>query len=250
MPGDAIAITFSRIRLNRDSAQSGRWLVPNDVTPLYFKSATIDTNLTPESRLDRQAGYAVLAKPTPALRDYRVPLAPSLGGVGVAPRGGEAISTQSLGAFGGNMDYNQLREGVTVYLPVFVPGALVFLGDGHAAQGDGELNGDALETSMDVEFLVRLIPNGAPLTAAEPGPRFENADWLMASGIGNSLTLALQKATTALVRWVKREYALTDTEAALVLGTRVRYDIAEVADDQMHVVAKIEKTALANRKRQ
>jgi amidase len=177
MPGDALAITFTRLRLNRDSAFSGKWIVPSAVTPLYFKTATLDGALRPEWQLDRQAGHAVLRQPTAALREYRVPLAPMLGGVAVAPGGGQASSTHELGLFGGNLDYNQLREGVTVYLPVFVPGALVFVGDGHAAQGDGELNGNALETSMDVEFSVSVIPNGAPLTAAEHGPRFENAEW-------------------------------------------------------------------------
>jgi amidase len=244
MPGDALAITFTRLGLNRDSAFSGKWIVPSAVTPLYFKTATLDGALTPLWQLDRQAGHAVLRQPTAALREYRVPLAPMLGGVAVAPGGGQAFSTHELGLFGGNLDYNQLREGVTVYLPVFVPGALVFVGDGHAAQGDGELNGNALETSMDVEFSVSVIPNGAPLTAAEHGPRFENAEWLMASGIANSLARALQRATSALARWVKQDYALSDTEVALVLGTGMRYDIAAVAGEQMHVVAKIDKRAL------
>lgn len=249
MPGDALAITFTRIRLNRDSASSGKWIVPSAVTPLYFKNASNDRAVTPDWRLDLQAGHAVLRQPTAALREYRVPLAPMLGGVAVAPDRGQAFSTHDLGLFGGNLDYNQLREGVTVYLPVFVPGALVFVGDGHAAQGDGELNGNALETSMDVEFSVTVIPNGAPLSAMQHGPRFENAEWLMASGIANSLARALQRATTALAQWVKRDHALSDTEVALVLGTGLRYDIAAVAGEQMHVVAKIEKRALAMLKR-
>ena len=249
MPGDAIAVTFTRIRLNRDSASGGKWIVPNAVTPRYFKSATTDAALSGNWTLNRQSGYAVLTNPTPALQDFRVPLSPMLGGVAVAPGGDQVFSAASLGPFGGNLDYSQLTEGVTVYLPVFVPGALLFVGDGHAAQGDGELNGDALETSMDVEFSVILLPNAAPLSGDEHAPRFENADWVMASGIGNSLTLALQKATTALARWVKDKYQLSDTEAALILGTRIRYDIAEVADEQMHVVAKLEKAALAALKR-
>src|SRR5262249_47628464 len=61
------------------------------------------------------------------------------------------------GGYGGNMDYNQVREGVTLYFPVNHAGALLYVGDGHAAQGDGELTGDALETSMEVEFTVDLI---------------------------------------------------------------------------------------------
>ena len=69
-----------------------------------------------------------------------------------------SISTRDSGDHGGNMDYNQIQEGTTVYLPVFHPGALLFVGDGHAAQGDGELTGDALETSMDIEFQVDVLP--------------------------------------------------------------------------------------------
>ena len=89
------------------------------------------------------------------------------------------------------MDYNELVEGTTVYLPVNHPGALLFVGDGHAAQGDGELTGDALETSMDIEFTVDLIEGrsfGHPL--------FENAEYLISVGIGGSLDQALQMATS------------------------------------------------------
>ena len=79
MPGDALAITFSRIRLNRDSASSGKWIIPNAITPLYFRAATVDTALSGRWKLDRAAGYAVLERPTAALRNYRVPLDPILG---------------------------------------------------------------------------------------------------------------------------------------------------------------------------
>ena len=79
----------------------------------------------------------------------------------MAPQQDSAIRTTDSGRFGGNMDYNQIVEGTTVYLPVGHPGALLFVGDGHAAQGDGELTGDALETSMDVEFTVDVIEGAA-----------------------------------------------------------------------------------------
>ena len=65
---------------------------------------------------------------------------------------------RAIRAVGGNMDFNEIGEGATVYLPVANPGALLYLGDAHAEQGDGELNGNALETSMDVEFSVDVIP--------------------------------------------------------------------------------------------
>ena len=92
------------------------------------------------------------------------------------------------GRFGGNMDYNRLTEGVTLYLPVSQPGALLFLGDGHAAQGDGELTGNALETSMDIEFSVDVMPRKSPGM-----PRAEDDEFLMAMGIAGSLTEGLQE---------------------------------------------------------
>ena len=138
------------------------------------------------------------------------------------------------------MDYNQLREGTTLYMPVFQLGVLLFVGDGHATQGDGELTGNALETSMDVEFTVDLI-RGKSLAQ----PRVENSEYVMVSGIAGSLTDALQSATTGMARWLEDEYKLNPSEIAMVLGSSMRYDIAEVVDPQVHVVAKLPKNILA-----
>lgn len=138
------------------------------------------------------------------------------------------------------MDYNQLREGITVYLPIYVLGALLFVGDGHAAQGAGELTGNALETSMDIEFTVDVQAGGAP-----PNPRMENADYLMASGIAGSIDEAFRGATTNLARWLERMYGLNAAEVSSVLGTAMVYDVAEVVDPQPHVVAKVPKSVLA-----
>ena len=163
-----------------------------------------------------------------------------LGCVGVAPPANQSFRTGWLGSWGGNMDYNGLREGVTVYLPVYQEGALLFVGDGHAVEGDGELNGDALETSMDVEFTVDLVRG-----KSTQGPRFENDEYLMASGIAGSLQEALQQATTELARWLERDYKLSANESNVVLGNVDRYDIAEVVDPQLHIVAKVSKAVLA-----
>ncbi len=163
-----------------------------------------------------------------------------LGCIGVAPPQEQSYRSGFLGNYGGNMDYNQFGEGVTLYLPVFHPGALLFLGDAHAAQGDGELTGNALETSMEFSFTVELIKG-----KNVPGPRAENAQYRMASGIANSLPEALQQATTSLARWLEDDYKLTANEAAVVLGSSIKYDIAEVVDPLVHIVAKIDKSALA-----
>ena len=108
--------------------------------------------------LDRERGLATPEKPSEHLTNFTVPTRPMLGCVAVAPGFGSAPPPSGdSGRFGGNMDFNEIVEGTTVYLPVVQPGALLYVGDGHAVQGDGELNGNALETSMDVEFTVDVI---------------------------------------------------------------------------------------------
>ena len=140
----------------------------------------------PRSR-DRQRGIATPEKATEHLTNFTVPLRPMLGCVAVAPGFGSAPPpTGDSGRFGGNMDFNEVVEGATVYLPVMQPGALLYVGDGHAAQGDGELNGNALETSMEVEFTVDVLTDKRLTT-----PRVESATHIMSVGLGGNLEDAL-----------------------------------------------------------
>jgi acetamidase/formamidase len=238
-PGDTLVIKLNRVRLNRDSAGSGNQIASDAVGAGYIRNSKYDDKFDSEWKLDRESGFATLAKPSEHLKNYKVKLQPMLGCVGVAPPNKQSFRSGWLGAWGGNMDYNCLREGTTLYLPVFQEGALLFIGDGHAAQGDGELTGDALETSMDVEFTVDLIRG-----QGTAGPRAENDEFLMAMGIANSLPDALRQATTQLARWLERDYHLSPNESAIVLGTAIRYDIAEIVDPQVNIVAKISKAAL------
>ena len=100
-----------------------------------------------------------------------------LGCVGTAPDNKAAIPSSFPDNFGGNMDYNGMGAGATVMLPVFEPGALFFLGDGHARQGDGEVVGSAIETSLDVEFSVDLI-NGKKSTGL--ASKIRTTSWCLA----------------------------------------------------------------------
>jgi amidase len=243
-PGDTLVVRFTRIRLNRDTAISSPLIVNSALNPGYIEQRKKVEDYNADWKLDRQAGFASLQKPTETMKNYKVPLAPMLGCVGVAPVAGMRYRSGFLGSFGGNMDYNQLREGVTVYLPVYVPGALLQFGDGHAAQGAGELTGNALETSMDIEFTVDVLPGDAPAN-----PRMENAEYLMASGIAGSLDEAFRQATTNLARWLESTYKLNAAEVSSVLGTAMVYDIAEVVDPGIHVVAKIPKSVLSGLRR-
>jgi len=133
-----------------------------------------------------------------------------------------------------------VKEGVTLYLPVFQPGALLLLGDGHALQGDGELPGQGLETSLDVTFRVDVIA-GRSLGQ----PRVESADAMMIMGTGGSLDAAMKSATTQMSRWLQDTYGLTPHDVAPILGTAMRYEIAEVVDSEYDVVGKISKETLA-----
>ena len=239
-PGDTLVVHLKRLRLNRGTAGSGTGIVPSALGPGYFRNLKMDEHFSGEWTLDREHGVARPAKPSEHMKDYTVPLKPMLGCIGVAPPQQQSFRSGYLGAWGGNMDYRAFGEGVTLYFGVNHPGALLFLGDGHAAQGAGELTGDALETSMEFSFSVELIKDkGLNM------PRAENAEYHMASGIANSLPEALQQATTNLSQWLAADYKLTPNEIALVLGTAIQYDVAEVVDPLVHVVARIDKKALA-----
>lgn len=239
MPGDTLIVKFTRVRLNRDSAGSGDRVVPSALDPGYFRNLEKVEKFDAEWKLDRENGVAMLKNPTERLKNYKVPLRPMLGCVAVAPPAGQTLRSGYLGNWGGNMDYNELRESTTVYLPVNIPGALLFVGDGHALQGDGELTGDALETSMEVEFTVNVEPGGG-----QRQPRFENDEFIMISGIANSLPEAVQQATTGMSRYLAGRYHLNPAEVGIVLGTAMRYDIAELVDPLVHVVAKLPRKVL------
>ena len=241
--GDTLVIKLNRVRLNRDSAGSGDTIVGSLLGPYYFKDQKEVKGFDSEWKLDRTAGTGALAKPTDRLKNFKVPLRPMVGCIGVAPPASQSFRSGFPGTFGGNMDYNEVREGVTVYLPVYQPGAILFIGDGHAAQGDGELTGDALETSLDLEFTVDVVQDKSLGT-----PAFENDEYYMVSGIANSLPEAVQQANTGLSRYLEREYKLNPAEIGIVLGSTIRYDIAELVDPLVHVVAKVRKDVLAQLK--
>ena len=239
-PGDTLVVHLTRVRLNRDTAGSGTGIVAGALEPGYYRNLKMEEHYSGAWTLDREHGVARPAKPSEHMKDYTVPLKPMLGCIGVAPPQEQSFRSGYLGPWGGNMDYREFGEGVTLYFGVNHPGALLFLGDGHAAQGAGELTGDALETSMEFTFSVDLIKGKAPNM-----PRAENAGYRMASGIANSLPEALQQATTNLSQWLAADYKLTPNEIALVLGTAIQYDVAQVVDPLVHVVARIDKKALA-----
>jgi amidase len=240
VPGDTLVVHILKLRLNRDWAMSDDYIVDRGIDrDLAVKSKDDGKNV--RWHLDITKGIATTEKPGEHLAHYSVPLRPMLGCVATSPGPAQAPpGTGDSGRYGGNMDFNEIIEGATVYLPVNNPGALFYLGDGHAAQGDGELNGNALETSMDVEFSVDIIPG-----KSIGSPRVESATHIMVIGLAGSLDEAFREATTNMARWLMDDYKLTSSEVAQVLGTAAEYKVGEVADRNAGMVLKINKDRLA-----
>jgi amidase len=238
-PGDVLVVRFEKIEPSRATAWSSSVLAPYVADPAFLRHEGEREQTTETWEVDKDRGVARIASDAIKPAVIEVPLRPMLGCVAVAPARKEAVATSTPGPFGGNMDYNGMVVGAKLMLPVSEPGALLFVGDGHARQGDGEVVGNALEISMDVEFTVDLIK------AQKIGwPRLETDDYLMTIGSARPLLQALQHATTELQRWLMSDHGFDERGSSLLLGHALEYDIANVVDPHFTVVAKIRKELL------
>jgi amidase len=239
-PGDTLVVHLVHLKLNRDYAISDDGLddraMDNNVA-VKFK----DNGKTIRWHIDAAKGVAYPEGAGEDLAHYTVPLHPMLGCIATAtsPGAQSPPGTGDSGGYGGNMDFNEISEGATIYLPVSNPGALLYVGDAHAEQGDGELNGNALETSMDVEFTVDVI-QGTHLR----GRRIETPTHIITMGLNGSLDDAMKSATADMVGWLDHDYKLTPSEIAQLLGTAAEYKVSEVADRNAGIVLKINKDRL------
>ena len=190
-------------------------------------------------RIDTEKQTGSLELPKSAIKKVDVPLAPMLGRVAVAPRNEESFPGLWPGDFGGNMDAPELREGSTVYLPIFHDGAYLYFGDGHALQGEGEVAGTGLETTMDVVLRVDLI-KGKPID----WPRIEDKEFIMVAGSARPLIDAFRLAHVELIEWMEQEYGFDRWEAYQVVSQLGSSTVANIVDPQYTVVAKFPKKYL------
>lgn len=244
LPGDTLVVHLLKLRANKKTARQGTRINTRAITAQYLVGAKYDPAFSGEWLLDMNKGVATLAQPTENMKGFTVPIKTMLGCVSVAPAGMDQARGTDLGTYGGNLDYNDNAEGTTLYFPVYHAGALFGIGDAHAAMGDGEVTGSALETSADVEFSVEVIKG-----ESYPQVRAETRDYLISFGVSGSVAESIQAATAQLADWLKRDYRLTDSEVALLLGAVLKYDIAELVDPHVNIVAKVPKTALASFKK-
>src|SRR5262245_17006989 len=160
-PGDMIVVTIEKLETNRAIAYSSSLLAPYAVEPAAIGARVDREPKRTTWTIDKARGVARLDQTDIQPGGLELPLRPMLGCIGTAPARKEAISTSAPGPFGGNMDYAYMGAGVKLMLPVNEPGALLFLGDGHARQGEGEVAGTGLETALGVEFTGDVIKEKA-----------------------------------------------------------------------------------------
>lgn len=241
--GDWLAVHIQRIDLTRGFAMSkqnthfgsltgegpGRTLLYNDPIPTVWYEWKID--------LERQVG--ILELPGSRLRRAEVPLSPFIGSIGVAPRFGRVEMTLTPGEFGGNMDYMETCAGSTLYLPVWAKGAYLSFGDVHALQGDGEVNGTALEVTAEVELTVEVRKR-----CGAEWPRLENGTYIMAIGSTRPLMDCVRLAQMELLDWLVTDYGFQREEAWQLSAQVSSMRIGNVVDPCYTVAARFPKRYL------
>ena len=240
-PGDTLVVEILKVRPNRPTAvstQGGRFgaLVPDQGTAFLNETFPRGRYVW---RLDRERMTGTVDLPGSRLKSVTIPLRPMLGRVAVAPEGDEEFGGLWPGPFGGNMDVSDVREGTTVSLPVFHPGALFYFGDGHAAQGDGEVCGSGLETSMEVAFRFDLVKK-----KAIAWPRLEDAEYLMVAASARPLSDALRLSFVELVQWLMAEHGFEKADAYQLVSQSAVIRVGNMVDPLYTVVAKFPKRLL------
>ena len=243
-PGDTLAVRILSVEVN--SEQGAGEMGPGfGALNSSFYTPMLNPDL-PERfyfyPIDRQSGTATFRAQDSDFA-VKIPMHPFLGCIGVAPPMGEARASITPGEWGGNMDAPEISAGHTLYLPVNVAGALLYLGDGHAAQGDGEVAGTGIEIPMRVRLQVEVI-KGRRLS----WPRLENDASIMAVGAYRPLDDALRIAFTELIDWIHTDYGLSRLDAYELLSKVAQIHLTEMVDPNYVVIAKIPKKYLPPKK--
>jgi acetamidase/formamidase len=238
-PGDTLAVRIDRLTPSRATG----WTYSPLALTVLDPAAIPDRPASERSVwiIDGNAGTVRLREPPECLKTFAPPLAPMIGCFGVAPALGQAFSTATSAQNGGNMDYRLFAPGTTAWFPVSVLGALFYLGDGHACQGDGEIVGTGIETSFEIEVTFHVLKR------AIAWPRGETSEDIFTIGNARPLDQALQHATTEMVNWLGEDYGLEPRAASHLMGQVVRYDVGNVFNPAFTVACRIAKRWLTKR---
>ena len=243
-PGDTLAVKILDLQVDSNQgvgafAPGFGALGPTNYTPMLGPPMPEKIWLYPIDHGSNTATFKALDSNF----SVKIPLHPFFGCIGVAPAGGEARSSIVPAEFGGNMDSPEASAGNTVYFPVNVRGALLYLGDGHAAMGDGEIAGTAIEVPLRARVQVNVI-KGQKIN----WPRFENDDAIMTVGAYRPLDDCLRIAFTELIAWIHNDYGLSELDTYELLSKVAKIHLNEMVDPNYVIVASIEKKYLPARK--
>jgi amidase len=228
-PGDVLTVHIGEIRL-ADSGFS-QYRGNNGALPSWFGLSNIGEQYRQVAIRDGRIIWS---------RELEIPARPMLGFVGVSPAR-ERYHNGWAGAWGGNLDIQEVTTGARLHLPVFVPGARLQVGDLHAVQGDGEICGLGGVESAGVVTL-RCELSAAP--AGLRGPRLENDTHLVAVGLGKPAEEAFRSALEDLILWLEADYGLPRGEAYLLLGQVLEARCTQFVNPTFTYVAKIARKYL------
>ena len=244
-PGDTLAVKILDLQVDGNQgvgalAPGFGALGPTNYTPMLNASVPEKIWFYPIDHATNTATFKALDSNF----SVKIPLHPFFGCIGVAPAGGEARSSIVPAEFGGNMDSPEASVGNTVYFPVNVAGGLLFMGDGHAAMGDGEVAGTAIEVPLRARIQLSVI-KGRKIS----WPQFENDDSIMTVGAYRPLDDALRIAFVELVGWIHQDYGLSEMDAYELLSKVAKIHLNEMVDPNYVIVASIEKKYLPRKKK-
>ena len=244
-PGDTLAVKILDLQVDGDRGVGA--LVPGfgainetNYTPMLHTPLPERIWFYPIDHADNTATFKALDTDF----SVKIPMDPFFGCIGVAPAEGEARSSIVPAEFGGNMDSPEASVGNTVYFPVNVKGGLLYIGDGHAAMGDGEIAGTAIEVPLRARLQLSVI-KGRTIS----WPQFENDDAIMTVGAYRPVDDAARIALTELVHWIHRDYGLSELDAYELLSKVAKLHFNEMVDPNYVVVASIEKKYLPPKKK-
>lgn len=172
----------------------------------------------------------------------KFPLQKMIGVIGVAPAG-EPIPTGTPGAHGGNLDTKLITEGNILYLPVWVDGALLALGDLHAAMGDGEISGAGVEVAGKTTLHIECIKR-TQLTYTPQQPMIETNDSLVFLASEKTLNDAVKQATSYAIEYISHLTPLSFEHATLLMSAIGDAQISQVVDPLITARFRVPKTAL------
>jgi acetamidase/formamidase len=213
LPGDVLAVTLLEIDVGEwgwTAVAPGFGFLADQFTEPYLKTFRFGPDDTVARFSDRIA----------------IPLRPFAGVMGVAPATDSLLSTIPPRANGGNMDNRHLTTGTTVYCPVMVEGGLFSIGDTHAAQGDGEVSGTAIEAPMRIVYEIRLVDGARSIEE----PQYETDDYYAVTAFATTIDEAARKATLYMIDYLVAEHELDRTEAYVLSSLAGDLKISEVVD--------------------